>query len=311
MRRLGLLPNEFVKRYCESRPQIGANICKKIAFMLELHKGGWAHDLLLRLKSDHSDYDLRALPPGRICELVEWVQALVPDMSKPEYKEFCDSLRRVFCYETASRWLKSQKDVAPYANVRYCPYCNADTVYALNIDGIPIRSDLDHFFPKDKYPFLAISIYNLIPACTRCNRSLKSNHYIPATTMSMPYRDDVHEHLSFKVIVKDVKGFFASGHYGIKGIKSDSSSDAVRALEYVKFFKTEAVYARLFAPEIADMLRRVRMARSFYRAAIKEKFKIQCFDQFLWHDIPDENDINLHRLSKLKIDIMKQFGLLV
>lgn len=29
--------------------------------------------------------------------------------------------------------------------------------------------DLDHFFPKEKYPYLAISFYNLIPICKWCN----------------------------------------------------------------------------------------------------------------------------------------------
>lgn len=29
--------------------------------------------------------------------------------------------------------------------------------------------DLDHFFPKEKYPYLAINFYNLIPICKWCN----------------------------------------------------------------------------------------------------------------------------------------------
>ena len=35
-------------------------------------------------------------------------------------------------------------------------------------------SEYDHFFPKSKYPYLAASMYNLIPSCSVCNKA-KSN----------------------------------------------------------------------------------------------------------------------------------------
>ena len=40
-----------------------------------------------------------------------------------------------------------------------CPYC----------DGPNDRPDLDHYFPKDDYPLLACSPWNLIPICSGCN----------------------------------------------------------------------------------------------------------------------------------------------
>ncbi|MDQ7066856.1 MAG: hypothetical protein Q9M40_01995 [Sulfurimonas sp.] len=49
-------------------------------------------------------------------------------------------------------------------NLSVCPYCNRNTIY--NITNKNRRtSDLDHFYPKSKYPFLAVSFYNLIPSC--------------------------------------------------------------------------------------------------------------------------------------------------
>lgn len=30
-------------------------------------------------------------------------------------------------------------------------------------------AQLDHFYPRDKFPIFAISLYNLIPACSTCN----------------------------------------------------------------------------------------------------------------------------------------------
>lgn len=62
-------------------------------------------------------------------------------------------------------------------NVNTCPYCNRspiNTVFdnSANQKGL-IRPTLDHFYPKAKYPFLALSFYNLIPSCYFCNSSLK------------------------------------------------------------------------------------------------------------------------------------------
>ena len=38
-----------------------------------------------------------------------------------------------------------------------------------------MRPQFDHWFPKKKYPLLAISFYNLIPCCTYCNSSVKGD----------------------------------------------------------------------------------------------------------------------------------------
>ena len=48
-----------------------------------------------------------------------------------------------------------------------CTYCNRN--YTLNLVDSRTRAELDHWFPKDKYPLLALSFFNLIPSCHSCN----------------------------------------------------------------------------------------------------------------------------------------------
>ncbi|MDQ1856272.1 hypothetical protein [Chryseobacterium sp. WLY505] len=46
----------------------------------------------------------------------------------------------------------------------------------LNINNVKMFRDhftLDHFIPKGKFPFLSVSIYNLIPSCYSCNSKFK------------------------------------------------------------------------------------------------------------------------------------------
>ncbi len=44
--------------------------------------------------------------------------------------------------------------------VKVCPAC----------DGSLDNSDVDHFYPKSRFPFLACSLWNLVPLCQTCNR---------------------------------------------------------------------------------------------------------------------------------------------
>ena len=53
--------------------------------------------------------------------------------------------------------------------VKVCPYCNRLFTTTVNTKGHRIRPQLDHFRNKSKYPFLALSINNLVPACGVCN----------------------------------------------------------------------------------------------------------------------------------------------
>lgn len=72
-----------------------------------------------------------------------------------------------------------------------CPYCNATYLYQLRkrkATGGEDKNDyfanqLDHYYPKGKYPYLAMSIFNLIPSCPTCNhiKGSKENHLHPYT----------------------------------------------------------------------------------------------------------------------------------
>lgn len=57
--------------------------------------------------------------------------------------------------------------------IKVCPYCNRNYVLPIYSEEGKMRADLDHFFAKNIYPYLSISIYNLVPSCKYCNSSLK------------------------------------------------------------------------------------------------------------------------------------------
>jgi hypothetical protein len=65
-------------------------------------------------------------------------------------------------------------DLSKSLDITVCPYCNRNYINA--------SVDFDHFFPISEYSLFSLSIYNLIPVCSACNR-IKNNK----TLLISPY----------------------------------------------------------------------------------------------------------------------------
>jgi len=62
-----------------------------------------------------------------------------------------------------------------------CPYCAQRPV-----------SQLDHYLPKDKFPSLAVTPYNLVPSCSDCNKTKLADVANNEESQTLhPYYDDV------------------------------------------------------------------------------------------------------------------------
>ena len=66
------------------------------------------------------------------------------------------------------------------SNLRTCVYCNAQSTHTIEPvyynkkkkkgrKKVVSKLQLDHFYPKSKYPFLSTSFFNLYPTCANCN----------------------------------------------------------------------------------------------------------------------------------------------
>mgnify|MGYP000767444955 FL=1 len=94
-----------------------------------------------------------------------------------------------------------------------CVYCNRQ--YTLTVDNPKniVRPEFDHYLPKSKYPFFAMSLYNLIPSCHICNSSCKGTKEF-CLTMNPYLTDGNKEYFTFsyegsdaaslKVTLKDI-----------------------------------------------------------------------------------------------------------
>ena len=115
-------------------------------------------------------------------KIKEILSADLPKLRKTikEFEDNCSDLRiksnsfnrilyNVFVsniYENKDRFngLKFVDDL----KLQTCPYCNRSYIQSVKKNGV-IRPEIDHFYPKSKYPYLGLSFYNLIPSCSICN----------------------------------------------------------------------------------------------------------------------------------------------
>ncbi|RXI25287.1 HNH endonuclease [Aliarcobacter trophiarum] len=69
------------------------------------------------------------------------------------------------------------KELIKYSDIFICPYCYRSYIGVIEEeDGKRnITPDLDHFYPKSKYPFLAVTLSNLVPSCLFCNQRAKND----------------------------------------------------------------------------------------------------------------------------------------
>jgi hypothetical protein len=78
-------------------------------------------------------------------------------------------INKLFFYSQYSKW--HPYELAEKLQVNVCPYCNRQYTFTANKKNCKkgTRPEFDHFLPRSKYPYLALSFYNLIPSCHTCN----------------------------------------------------------------------------------------------------------------------------------------------
>ncbi|WP_061808979.1 HNH endonuclease [Rossellomorea vietnamensis] len=128
-----------------------------------------------------------------------------------KYPDFIEKLVRVYKnnFSPKDSYLGSNHynslELAKTLGVNTCPYCNRNYINSITYGSKGHRRtcQFDHFFPKDKYPFLALSFYNLIPACYSCNH-IKHNNGISVS----PYENGVENMIKFEYKLKAAQGIF-------------------------------------------------------------------------------------------------------
>lgn len=204
-------------------------------------------------------------------------------------------------------------------NATVCPYCNR--VFIANVrttrkdknnkpQPTEVRGELDHFYSKDTYPYLAISRYNLVPSCPFCNHTKSDGD---SSKLVNPYCLDSHEHLRFDMAITG--SGFANMETCAKAITIEPHPDEVMKGN-VEMFHIEDIY-KTHADYAAEIYYKHILPRpQEYRAYVSKFFASKGMplntedEQRLLLGIYPPSEFSKRPLSKLRYDLAKKYGLI-
>lgn len=201
-------------------------------------------------------------------------------------------------------------------NLRICPYCGRSFIYSVEEETDIVKPQIDHFLPKRKYPYLALSYFNLLPVCPTCNLSSCKGEYDPMINIgSRPFRivypyeyDD--KKVEFKITLNG-SNYYQDSNYDVS---IDYHGDTKLANASKNVMKLDEFY-KLHNREVGDIYRQFMLLKSKVRLYYK-KYELSRFAfspsplLFFGYDFNEENS-QKEILYKLKKEAYEQIEKLV
>ena len=199
--------------------------------------------------------------------------------------------------------------------ISVCPYCNRAYVNTYCTETGKTRPDLDHFLPKSKYPYLSMSIYNLVPSCNVCNSSLKGQRDFNFDEYISPYDNSMEDGLvTFSYKPQDYEELVGLDENSLEILleyDKERQSDSKRLANNCGVFEIQGLY-RNHVNVVKNMLYKRHIYSdeqidSLYNA-YKNLFKSREECEALLFDIPSKEEVKNTVLGKLKRDIYDEIS---
>ncbi|MBQ4802359.1 hypothetical protein J8L88_05775 [Aquimarina sp. MMG015] len=235
---------------------------------------------------------------------------LLKQVTIDKYKAFNKEVLDIINYE--NWFITSQKQydyqLAEGLNRRTCTYCNRIYTSTMKTQKNKklMRPQFDHWYPKSKFPLLALSFYNLIPSCSICNSSAKSDVLFDLETHLHPYVDkDSLKRFSFSYEYSK-----SLDQYNIKLYPTKQDSKDKKAVRTFDDFNLSIMY-NANVPELKDLIQTKKAYTKSYidnmmsaypdaHLSYKETYRLAFGTEY------NEEDFHKRPFSKFKKDILQQ-----
>lgn len=198
--------------------------------------------------------------------------------------------------------------------IRVCPYCNRNYILSFkNKSGPQLTAQLDHFYNKSTYPFLAVSIFNLIPSCPTCN----VRKHAKDKDILNPYLDCFDENATFvyRGILNDHNhlDFFHEKRINLDIIIKNNKKQKLTK-EYSKMFNIKELYLE-HRDIVSDLLKKEIIYTESYISSFYNNYK-DLFDnekeviEMILNTNIDKNNMHNKPMTKLTCDIAKQLEII-
>lgn len=190
-------------------------------------------------------------------------------------------------------------------NIKVCPYCNHNFTLYIDILGKTKMKGLfqfDHFYDKSDYPYLSMSLYNLIPSCSSCNHQKRTTQL---DIRYNPYFKAISDEFHFKVMDSFQ---LRSGKKGVDkiDIKIERNPRGQGINELQEDLHLEEQYSR--HKDIVQEIYDKAYSETYYRnmlTCIPAEDREKLLNQWLEISL-DMNDIDKKPLTKFSQDVLRQ-----
>ncbi|OHE09829.1 MAG: hypothetical protein A2513_10990 [Sulfurimonas sp. RIFOXYD12_FULL_33_39] len=256
--------------------------------------------------------------------IIHSVDSKIQTLTVTNKKETIKKIKNLFNYSDKYQ----SKVLTPFFtknfNFRTCFYCNKDFITNLKKEKNELVStfQLDHFFDKGTYPYLALSFYNLIPSCTTCNSSKvkgtkntfahdsKVGTFQNETCIAPnDERFDFHEKVKFKLILEpSCKDLHIKSGDDIDIPLKEQFTDEYD--KYIEIFKLNERY-KAHKDIVFEMIQKAEL---YPESRLKELQDLtgvpfQQIKKDIFNLIDEDDDLSKKPFSKLIKDISEELGL--
>lgn len=214
------------------------------------------------------------------------------------------NLIKSFLFETGYNNF-SNKEFLNLLNIDTCTYCNRNYTLQFDLETNHARAQLDHWFPKETFPILALSFYNLIPSCSSCNHikgSAKTYDWENALkNIVHPYFNPIEFLFSYEY--KD---------FNEPKTKLKPNKNCIKNEETIKFNKLREIYESNSERELKDLLDlRYKYSKNYLDILCNRTFESLNLSQeeayrMIFGIEIKEQDFHKRPFSKFKKDIIEE-----
>lgn len=230
-------------------------------------------------------------------------------------------LKRIFDYESyrSSQSCMDVLESLQYDNKsRPCPYCNIDTIETIHYEDEITKEDkekalldLDHFAPRCRFPFFALSFYNLIPSCSKCNQKFKSQLDFRITKHVNPYEIAFDDYFEFRTNIPLITNM-AITDFNFTYIKKtlngqQFAADSIKDLKLIERLEAKKEDVMRFFNAISRFNNGNNTANELAKKTNTVEYSIH--DALMDFGVTkDRNDIHRKELTKVYRDIFKSIS---
>jgi len=212
--------------------------------------------------------------------------------------------KKEYFYTLYSRLKKSE--YVKLLDVTTCLYCNRNYIFNFTKNNkLEATAQIDHFFDKKTYPYLAVSLYNLIPSCSTCNqrKSTKKEEIIHPFVESFD-----------KVAKFNLKIINSNFYYRKSGFDISFETTNKKALKSIEVFNLQNLYQN-HKDIILELIQKEviyndsyldELFRNYEGTLFKNKEDLQ---RLISGGFIEDSSINKRPLSKLIKDISLELEL--